>query len=90
MRPYTAPDREEILALINSSSATNDLLKFNHRADRAHKNDVSHIAGINPGRKFLGRCQDRRDCLFVVLKVSQVLITDSAIFRRNARAVVRV
>jgi hypothetical protein len=63
-------DREVILAVVKPCAATDDLLELNHGVDRAHQDDVPNVTGIDTGREFLRGSQDRRDGLFVVLKVA--------------------
>ena len=83
-------NREVVLTVIETRSSADDLFEFDHRVDRAHEDDVSHIAGIHTGREFLGGGEDRRDCLFVILKVAEILLAERTVISRDALAVVRV
>src|SRR5258708_7198602 len=69
-------DREVVLAIVQPRSTADDLLELDHRMNRAHQNDVADVTRVNTGGKLLGRGQDRRDGLLVVLEVSHVLLTD--------------
>jgi hypothetical protein len=66
-------DRKVVLPIVQPRSASDDLLELDHGIDRAHQDDVADIAGIHAGREFLRGRQDRRDALFVVLEVAEVL-----------------
>ncbi len=43
-------DREIFLAIKKPRAASNDLFEFDHRINRTHQDDVSHISGVNAGR----------------------------------------
>ena len=90
VRLHEIVDREVILAVVKPRAAADDLLELDHRVDRAHQHDVADVAGIHAGREFLRGGQDRRDGLFVVLKVPQVLVAERAIVGRDPLAIVRV
>ena len=90
VRLYEIMNREVVLAVIETRSSADELFEFDHRVDRAHEDDVSHIAGIHTCREFLGGGEDRWDGLFVILKVAEILLAERAVIRRDALAVVRV
>jgi hypothetical protein len=46
-------DREVVLAIVESSATTDDLLELDHRIHRAQQHDVTHIAGIDARGEFL-------------------------------------
>ena len=90
VRFHEVVDREVVLAIVEPRAATDDLLKLDHRIDRAHEDDVSDVARIDAGRKFLRRGQDRRNRLLVVLKRPQMLLAELAVVGRDPLAVVGV
>src|SRR6266545_1618870 len=46
-------DREVVLAVIEPSAATDDLLELDHGVDRTHQHDVADIASVHPSRELL-------------------------------------
>ena len=69
VRLHEVVDGEVVLAIVKPRAAPNDLLELNHGVDRAHQDDVANVAGIHAGRELLRGGQNRRNGLFVVLKV---------------------
>lgn len=61
-----------------------------HRVDRAHKNDIPHVARIDAGRELLRSRKDGRNGLLVVLNLPEMLLAKLAIMRRNTHAVIRL
>ena len=51
---------------------------------------VAHIARVHAGRQFLRGCQDSRNRLGIVLKVSQVLFTEFTVVGRHSLAIVGI
>ena len=90
VRLHEVVDREVVLAVVKPGAAADDLLELDHGVDRAHQDDVANVAGIHAGRELLRGGQNRRDGLFVVLKVAQVLVAEFAIVGGDALAIVRV
>ena len=90
VRLHEVVDREVVLAVVEPRAASDDLLELDHRVDRAHQHDVADVAGIHAGGELLRGGQDRRDGLFVVLEVAQVLLAERAVVGRHPLAVVRV
>ena len=50
------------------SPATDDLLELDHRADRAHQDDVADIQRVDARRQLLRRGQDGWVDLLIVLE----------------------
>ena len=90
MRLHEIPDREEVLAVIGTRAAPDDLLELDYGADRAHQHDMADVAGIDARRQLLRGRQDCRNCLGVVLEVAKVLLAHSSVIGGDAVAVVRV
>ena len=63
-------DGEVFLAIEETCAASDDLLEFDHRVDRAHENDVADVARVHTGGEFLGSGQDGGNGLFVILKLA--------------------
>ena len=53
MRLHEVVDREVVLTVIEPRAASDDLLKLDHRVDRAHQDDVPDVAGVHAGRELL-------------------------------------
>ena len=83
-------DREVILPIESPRPPSYDLLKLDHRIDRAEQDDISDIPGIYTRRELLGGREDRRDGLFIVLKCSQVLLSFYSVIRGHPYTVVRL
>lgn len=83
-------DGEVVLAFIEAGAASDDLFELDHGVDGAHQDNVADVAGVHAGRELLGRCQDGRDGLFVVLEVAEVLLAESAVVGGDALAVAGV
>ena len=49
---YKIINGEVVFAFIHARTAADNLLKLDHVVTRAHQYDVTHIAGINAGRKL--------------------------------------
>ena len=81
-------NREIVFALIEPCAPTDDLLELDHRVDGPPEHDVANVACIHAGREFLRRGEKGGHCLFVVLKVPQVLLTEFAVVCRDALAIV--
>src|SRR3546814_2828400 len=47
VRLHEVPDREEVLAVVSSRSAPDDLLELDHRPDWPHQHDVADVRGIH-------------------------------------------
>ena len=90
MRLHEIVDREVVLAIVEPRAAADDLLELDHRVDRAHQHDVADVARVHAGRKLLRCGQNRRDGLFVVLKIPQMLFAERAVVGRDPLAIVRV
>src|SRR5579862_3913891 len=75
IRLHEIKNGEIVLSVVKPRSPPDDLLEFNHRVDRAHENNVTDVAGVHPGRKFLRGGQNRGNRLFVVLKIPKILVT---------------
>ena len=81
---------EVVFAIVKPCAATNDLFELNDGVDGTHQNDIANVAGIHAGRELLRGGQNRRNGLFVVLKVSEVLVAEFAIVGGDPLAIVRV
>ena len=53
VRVHEVVDREVVFAVVETRSATDDLLELDHRVDGAHQDDVANVAGIHTSRKLL-------------------------------------
>jgi len=53
MRLYEIVNGEVVLAVAKPRAAAVDLLELDHRIDRAHQDDVAHVAGIDAGGQLL-------------------------------------
>jgi hypothetical protein len=83
VRFHKVVDREIVLAIVKPCTATDDLFEFDHRVDRAHQHDIADVAGVDAGGEFLRGREDSRDGLFVVLKITQVLLPQLAVVGRR-------
>ena len=83
-------DREVVLALVEARAAADNLLELDQRVDRAHQDDVTDVARIDASGELLRRRQDRGDRLFVIAKVTQVLLAELTIVGGHPLTVVRV
>ena len=90
VRLHEVVDGEVVLAIVKPCAAPDDLLELDHGVDRAHQDDVANVAGIHAGREFLRGGQNRRDGLFVVLKVPEMLVAEFAIVGGDPLAIIRV
>ncbi len=88
--PHEVVNGEIVFAVVEPGATANDLLELNHGPDRAHQDDVANVAGIDASGELLRRGQNRRDGLFVVLKVAQVLVAEFAVVGSDPLAIVRV
>ena len=83
-------DCEKVFAIKQPGAASDDLLELDHGIDGAQQNNIPHIARIHAGGELLRRGQNRWDGLFVVLKLTQILITQRAVVCSNAATVIRI
>ena len=77
-------DGEVVLAIVEPGAATDDLLELDHAVDGAHEHDVANVAGVHAGGELLRGGQNRRNGLFVVLKVAQMLVAEFAVVGGDA------
>ena len=81
---------EVVLAVIQPRAAPNDLLELDHRIHGPHEHDIAHIARVHPSGELLRCGQDGGDGFFVVLKLAQPLLAQSAVLRGHPLAIVGV
>jgi hypothetical protein len=89
VRPHEIEGREIVLAVIKSRTAPDDLLELDHRIDRPQQHDVANVAGVHAGRELLRGGQNTENSFLVILKISQVLFSQSTIIGRHPLAVIR-
>ncbi len=83
-------DGEEVFAVVETGAAADDLFEFDHGVDGAHEDDVADVAGVDAGGEFLGGGEDGGDGFLVVLKFTEVLFAERAVFGGDALAVAGV
>lgn len=83
-------DREEILAVIETSPTTYDLLVLDYRTDISYEDDIADIESIDSCREHLRTREDSRDSFIIVLKSLEIGSTDISLIGGDTDAVVRI
>jgi len=70
VRLHEIIDCEVIFAIVESRTASNDLLELDHRIDRAHQHNIADVPGVYAGGEFLRSGEYSWNGFLVILKIA--------------------